>query len=450
MMKEEKETKAVKEFQKTHEKSKQLWNKAKNVFPGGVSHNLRTWKLTDLGAYPFFIKDAEGCKIWDEDGNEYIDFWIGHLELLFGHTPKHVIKAIRKQAIHGTHWGIPNRKAIEFAELISESVPSIEKLRFSNSGTEATMYAIRLARAFTGKKKILKVKGGWHGANPDLTYAINYPFEKLESKGILPIHKEYCISIPFNDQERTKEILRENKDEIAGIIIEPVLGAGGGIPAEKEYLKLLRAETEELEACLIFDEVITGFRLGIGGAQEYYGVSPDLTVLGKTTGGGLPIGVVGGRREILEQANPSKRSRGERALVGGGTFSVNPMTMTAGLANLRKIRAESDKIYKELNTRGEYARKELRKILKELDLQGKVTGTHSIVMLHILEKEICEVTPKKLQKYKAEKKSAELRLRLLNRGFFEFHGMGALCTKHTKKEIDAYLTAVTRALQNLN
>lgn len=449
-MNQDKEEKVVKEFQKTHEKSKQLWKRAKAIFPGGVSHNLRTWGLTDLGAYPFVINDAEGCKIWDVDGNEYIDFWIGHLELLFGHTPKHVIKAIRQQAKHGTHWGIPNRKAIKFAELIRESVPSIEKLRFSNTGTEATMYAVRLARAYTGNKKILKIKGGWHGANSDLVYAIHYPFEQPESKGLLPENKEYCISIPFNDREKTKEIIREHKDEIAGTIIEPVLGAGGGIPANREYLKLLRDEMQGLNACLIFDEVITGFRLGLGGAQEYYDVFPDLTVLGKTTGGGLPIGVVGGRKDIMEQANPETKVQDERALIGGGTFSINPMTMTAGLANLKKIREERKTIYEQLNTLGEYAREELQKLLEEFDFSGKVTGTHSLVMLNLLEQDLTRPTPATLQKYRAHKKAIELRIRLLNRGFFEFHGMGAICTEHTKEIIDKYIEAVKAAFQEMN
>lgn len=445
---EEKRSKVLEKYRTTHQTSKELWKRAKSLFPGGVSHNIRTWDLPKLNAYPFFLKDANGCKIWDEDENEYIDFWIGHLELLFGHTPKHVIKAVREQALHGLHWGVLNKKAVQLATLIREFVPSIEKLRFTNTGTEATMYAVRLARAYTGNKKILKIRSGWHGANSDLLFSIHYPFSQPESQGLLPSYEQYCESLPFNNQEETKKTIRKHKDDIAGIIIEPVLGAGGGIPAKKEYLKLLRDEANEYGFCLIFDEVITGFRLGKGGAQAYYGVIPDLTVLGKTTGGGLPIGVVGGQEEIMDIASPRKKAS-ERALIGGGTFSVNPMTMTAGLATLRRIKQDEERIYQHLNKLGDYTREQLKQLIRNYEEPAKVVGTHSIVMLHFLSQKIEEITPKQLQKFKAKEKSIEFRMRLLNKGIFQFHGMGALCTAHKKKHLDTYLTAVDTALKNM-
>ncbi|NIQ04345.1 MAG: aspartate aminotransferase family protein [Candidatus Korarchaeota archaeon] len=440
-MVEKKLSKILTKYRKTHKESRKLWERAKDLFPGGTSHNIRTWGLPDIDAYPFFIKNAKGCKIWDEDGREYIDFWIGHLALIFGHTPDFIIQAIREQALHGTHWGVVNRKAVELATLIRESVPSIEMLSFANTGTEATMYAVRLARAYTGRNTVVKIRSGWHGANSELTCSLNYPFDVPESSGLIPENEKYCLSIPFNDNEETQAVLREYKDEIACVILEPVLGKGGGIPAEKEYLKLLRDLANDYGFCLIFDEVITGVRLGLGGAQAHYNVIPDLTVLGKTTGGGLPIGVVGGKRDIMELAEPNWNDS-RSVLIGGGTFSINPMTMTAGLAALKKIREEGENLFKKLNERGDYIRNELRQILGEYKQPTKVTGSHSIVMLHFLQREIDEVSPENLQKFKAEKESVEFRLRLLNRGIFEFHGFGALCTEHKRRHIETYLETV--------
>ena len=197
------------------------------------------------------------------------------------------------------------------------------------------MYAVRLARAFTGKNTILKIAGGWHGANSDLSFGIKMPYEKEESLGLLPELQQYTKTIPFNDLSGSLEIIHQNKNDLAGIIIEPVIGEGGFIPATLEYLKMLRSETETLGVLLIFDEVISGFRVALGGAQERFGIIPDLTTLGKIMGGGLPVGALVGKREILEKTSPERKgNKWEKIMIGGGTFSSHPLTMAAGFAML--------------------------------------------------------------------------------------------------------------------
>ena len=275
--------------QKT-QKSEALFKRARKVMPGGISHNIHYFP-----PYPFYVKYAKGPKVWDVDGNEIVDLWMGHYTHLLGHHHDVIVEAIERQVKEGIHWGIVFEKQIEWAELIHELIPSAEMVRFCCSGTEATMYAVRLARAYTGKNTILKIAGGWHGANPDLTLAIKAPYDQRESLGLLPDLERFTKSIPFNDIPRTQEILHQNKKDLAGIILELATGEGGFVPATMDYLKMLRSETEASGALLIFDEVITGFRLSLGGGQKRFGITPDLTTLGKIMGGGLPVGAVAGK-----------------------------------------------------------------------------------------------------------------------------------------------------------
>ncbi len=272
--------------------------------PGGISHNIHYFP-----PYPFYVKYAKGPKVWDVDGNEIVDLWMGHYTHLLGHHADVIVEAIERQVKEGIHWGIVFEKQIEWAELVHELIPSAEMVRFCCSGTEATMYAVRLARAYTGKNTILKIAGGWHGANPDLTFAIKAPYDQRESLGILPDLERFTKSIPFNDIPRTQEILHQNKKDLAGIILELATGEGGFVPATTEYLKMLRSETEASGALLIFDEVITGFRLSLGGGQKRFGITPDLTTLGKIVGGGLPVGAVAGKKEIMEKTSPERKSK---------------------------------------------------------------------------------------------------------------------------------------------
>ena len=359
-------------------RSENLFKRAKEVMPGGISHNIHFFP-----PYPFFVEKTKGSKIWDVDGNEYVDFWMGNYTHILGHRPRIVVQAIEKQLKEGIHWGAVYRKQIEWAELIRELVPSAQMVRFCCSGTEATMYAIRLARGYTGKETILKAAGGWHGANSDLSLGIKMPYEREESLGLLPELKESTKVIPFNDLSGSIEVIRQNKEDLAGIIVEPVIGEGGFTPAAKEYLQMLRSETRTLKALLIFDEVISCFRVALGGAQERFDVVPDVTTLGKIAGGGLPVGALAGRREILEKSSPEKkRDKWERVLIGGGTFSAHPLTSVAGLAMLRHLSAHRKTIYPLLESKGEKVRKRLQEVFDREGLNAVVTGIGSLFQTH--------------------------------------------------------------------
>src|SRR4030066_988294 len=262
--------------------SEKLFKRSKGVMPGGISHNIHYFP-----PYPFFLKEAKGSKIRDVDGNEYIDLWMGHYTHILGHHSEIILEAIEQQLKKGIHWGIVFEKQVEWAELIRELIPCAEMVRFCCSGTEATMYAVRLARAFTGKNTILKMGGGWHGANPDLTLAIKWPFDESESLGLEPELTQHTKYLSFNDVEGSLNVIHRSKEDLAGIIFEAVIGEGGFVPPTEEYIRMLRSETEKCGALLILDEVISGFRLALGGAQERFKISSDLATLGKVTGGGF-------------------------------------------------------------------------------------------------------------------------------------------------------------------
>ena len=301
-------------------------------------------------------------------------------------------------------------------------------VRFCCSGTEATMYAVRLARAFTGKKTILKIAGGWHGANPDLSLGIKMPYEKEESLGLLPELKEYTKVIPFNDLSGSLEIIHQNKEDLAGIILEPIIGEGGFTPATKEYLQMLRSETEKLGALLIFDEVISCFRVALGGAQERFNITPDLSTLGKIVGGGLPIGALVGKKEILEKTSPEKKSaKWERILIGGGTFSAHPLTAAAGLAMLRYLKDRHKEVYPLLESKGEKVRKGVQKVLDQEGLNAVVTGIGSLFQTHFpFEKGVTLDSPHSIHRLTdIDKREIEFRVRMLTKGVHVMHGGGA-------------------------
>jgi len=418
-------------------RSENLFKRAKEVMPGGISHNIHFFP-----PYPFFVEKTKGSKIWDVDGNEYIDFWMGNYTHILGHRPRVVVQAIEKQLEQGIHWGALYRKQIEWAELIRELVPSAEMVRFCCSGTEATMYAIRLARGYTGKKTILKAAGGWHGANSDLSLGIKMPYEREESLGLLPELQEYTKVIPFNDLSGSIEVIHQNKEDLAGIIVEPVIGEGGFTPAAKEYLQMLRSETRTLEALLIFDEVISCFRVALGGAQERFNVVPDLTTLGKITGGGLPVGALVGRREIMEASSPEKKgNKWERVLIGGGTFSAHPLTAVAGLAILRYLRAHRKTIYPLLESKGEKVRKRLQEALDREGLNAAVTGIGSLFQTHFpFEKGVTLNSPQSIHRLTdLEKREVEFRVRMLAKGVHVMHGGGCLSIAHSDEDIEKFI-----------
>lgn len=312
--------------------SAELFARARKRIPGGVNSPVRA--LRNVGGEPFFVARGEGARVWDVDGNEYIDYVGSWGPAILGHAPKAVVEAVRGAATHGLSFGIPNPLEVEMAELICDWVPSIEKVRMVNSGTEATMSCIRLARAFTGRDKIIKFDGCYHGHADALLVKAGsgaLTHGQPSSAGVPSAFADLTISLPFNNAELLRKAFQENKNEIAAVIIEPIPANAGFYFPRENFLSVLREECTINDALLIFDEVITGFRVARGGAQEVYGVKPDLTALGKIIGGGLPVGAFGGRAEIMDQLSPGG------PVYQAGTLSGNPIAMAAGFAQLREM-----------------------------------------------------------------------------------------------------------------
>jgi glutamate-1-semialdehyde 2,1-aminomutase len=313
-------------------RSAEQFARAQKRIPGGVNSPVRA--LRNVGGEPFCVAGGEGARIWDVDGNEYIDYVGSWGPAILGHAPKVVVEAVRDAATRGLSFGIPNPLEVEMAELICDWMPSIEKVRMVNSGTEAAMSCIRLARAFTGRDKIVKFDGCYHGHADALLVKAGsgaLTHGQPSSAGVPSAFADLTISLPFNNAELLRKAFRENKNEIAAVIVEPIPANAGLYFPKENFLSILREECTSNDALLIFDEVITGFRVARGGAQEVYGVKPDLTVLGKIIGGGLPVGAFGGRAEIMDQLSP------DGPVYQAGTLSGNPIAMAAGLAQLREL-----------------------------------------------------------------------------------------------------------------
>src|SRR5437762_2652850 len=313
-------------------RSTDVFHAAQKRIPGGVNSPVRAFR--NVGAEPFFVDRAEGAKIWNIDGKEYIDYVGSWGPAILGHAPKVVVDAVCEAATRGLSFGIPNPLEVEIAELICDWMPSIEKVRMVNSGTEASMSCIRLARGFTGRDKIIKFDGCYHGHVDALLVkpgsgALTHG--RPDSAGVPQAFVGLTISLPFNDVDLVRKAFRENKNEIAAVILEPIPANAGLYFPRDDLLPVLREECTKHGALLIFDEVMTGFRIARGGAQEIYGVTPDLTALGKVIGGGLPVGAFGGRAEIMDQLSP------DGPVYQAGTLSGNPLAMAAGLAQLHEL-----------------------------------------------------------------------------------------------------------------
>jgi len=278
----------------------------------------------------------------------------------------------------------------KLAELINKIMPRAEMIRFSSTGTEATMYAARLARAFTGKRVIAKIEGGWHGFNTTLLKSVNFPFDEDEGTGLLEEEQKYIVSIPFNDLDASIKILNSVKDDLACIIVEPLLGGAGCIPPERDYLHGLQEYARKTSALFVLDEIVTGFRLSLTGAQHMFSLDPDLFTLGKIVGGGMPIGVLCGKKEIMQLSDP-KKERGQRCSIGGGTFSANPLSMAAGLATLVHLVGKENSVYDKINRLGEEARRGIDKVMSENGIMVKTTGMGSLFLTHFLTDKVNDV-----------------------------------------------------------
>jgi glutamate-1-semialdehyde 2,1-aminomutase len=340
--------------------SSQLFADALKYIPGGVNSPVRAFR--GLGREPFFVDRAKGARIWDVDGNEYIDYVGSWGPAILGHAPAVVVNAIRETASRGVSFGIPNPFEVEMAELICRWVPSIEKVRMVNSGTEATMSCLRLARGFTGRDKIIKFEGCYHGHVDALLVQAGsgaLTHGQPDSAGVPAEFAALTISLPYNDIEAVRSAFRQNPKAIAAVILEPVPANAGLYFPRENFLEALRNECTQDGALLIFDEVMTGFRVARGGAQELFRIRPDLTALGKVIGGGLPVGAFGGRAEIMNQLSP------EGPVYQAGTLSGNPLAMAAGLAQLRELeRIEGWKMLEKAGARFEEATRAMLRDLK--------------------------------------------------------------------------------------
>ncbi len=409
-------------------KSRGLYERAKRVLPAGVSYFLRY-----VEPYPFYTAKAKGSKLYDVDRNEYIDFWIGHYSLILGHSPPEVVREVKRQIDKGSHYGTAHALEIALAEQVTRMVPTAQMVRFTNSGTEAAMYATRLARAVTERNLVCKFAGGWHGGYDALHVGVKQPFDLQESGGLTKGALQDTNVLPYNEVEPVRQRLKQ--DKVAAIFVEPLMVSGGCIPAQMEFLKALRELCTDSGTLLVFDEVITGFRMAPGGGQQYLGVKPDVTILGKILGGGFPIGAIAASADIMQHMNPLQYPR-PKFVFHGGTFTGNPVTMTAGLVTLKAL--EDGKLIDRLNKQGDYVRRELQGIFGKKRMQVQVSGLSSLWHTHFTKERplgAAATTPADKEKL------AKYHMHLIENGVFFLPGKaGALSTAHTKADLDKLLS----------
>lgn len=355
-----------------HKISTEIFQKAEKYIPGGVNSPVRAFKSVNRKA-PIFACKGKGARIWDEDGNEYIDYICSWGPLILGHNPENVIKGVREAIEMGSSFGLPTKMEVELAELITKCCPSIEKVRLTTSGTEATMSAVRLARAYTGRNKILKFEGCYHGHSDSLLVKSGSGLLTdgyQDSNGITEGVLKDTLTVPFGDLEAVKKVL-ETK-EIACLIMEPVPANMGMISPDVEFLKAMREICTSTGTILIFDEVISGFRLALGGAQEYFGITPDMTTLGKIIGGGYPVGAFGGKAEIMNLVAPVGR------VYHAGTLSGNPVSVRAGYETVSYLYNNRENFYKELSEKTQYLVSNIRELAKKYSVPVCVNSIGSL------------------------------------------------------------------------
>ncbi len=411
---------------------------AKRYLPGGDTRNSIFWE-----PFPIYVSRAQGSTITDVDGNERVDFINNMTTLILGHRHPAVIEALTEQLERGISYPAPTPLVVEWGEIMCERVPSLDKVRFVNSGTEATLNAIRAARAFTSKNLLAKCEGAYHGNHDAVQISVTPDVElagDAESPNAIPTTRgmartavEQVVIMPFNNLDVAERIIRQRAEELAAVIVEPINGQCGMVPADPEFLEGLRRVTDELGILLIFDEVIA-FRASRGGAQEYYGVTPDLTCFGKIIGGGLPVGAFGGRGDIMSMWDPNRD--GGPQVAHAGTFNGNPMTAAAGIATLREL---TDDVYAELERKGDYLRERLREAIAEFEAPMGVTGVASLFAI--------QATAEDVRDYRSYASNDNELLRMvfvgmLNEGFLlSSRCAGNVSAAHTYAELDEFVAA---------
>ncbi len=423
--------------------SRRLHTEACKYMPGG---DTRT--ATFFLPFPNFIKYGDGAYMYDEDGFKLLDFQNNYTSLIHGHAHPETVEAVREQIAKGSAYTAPFEKQIELSAILTQRFPSVDMIRYTNSGTEANMHALRIARAYTGKAKIIKTEGGYHGTTDVFEASVDPNIKKAgtldqikvipESRGVSENALKDVLVVPFNDIERTRKMIEEHYRETACIIIEPIMGSAGQITPDLEYLKFLREITAQYHIVLIFDEVVTG-RLSLGGAQKFYGVTPDLTTMGKIIGGGTPVGAFGGKQEIMQMYDPR-----EKKMYHSGTFNGNAVTMAAGLATMKAYNQEAVDY---VNGLGTLFKEGVLKIYDKLGLNMKISGTGSIYNILFTDKEV--------KNYRDvasahEELNKVLYMSLLTKGIFDAErGMFCMSTAMTKEDIRFGLDTLETSLREM-
>lgn len=441
---EEYRNKIYETYVKKRPKSERLHKEGRRFLPGGDTRSVTFYR-----PFPTFMERGEGCRLYDVDGNGYIDFVNNMTSLVLGHAHPKVVKAVIEQVKQGSIFSSPVEIQSKLAQIICDRLPSADKVRFCNSGTEATIGAIRLARAYRKKYKIVKMEGGYHGSHDLVEVSVKPPLEKAgpinnpnsvpEDIAVPPNILSECIVVPFNRGNIAERIIEKNKDDLAAVIVEPVQGSCGMLPPDPDFLRIIREVTSKHKIPLIFDEVIT-LRLSKGGCQEIYNVVPDITALGKIIGGGYPVGAIAGREEFMDLFSPLNQN----FLTHSGTFNGNPITMTAGVATLNEFTvAEIDRI----NKLGEKLKMNFQNILEELGINAQVTGVGSLVQIHFTKEEVKDWRSAALARVDIR---TMLHLLLMTKGIFAAtRCMFNISTAMSEKEINEARTGVKSCLSEL-
>ncbi|CAM5218120.1 Glutamate-1-semialdehyde 2,1-aminomutase OS=Ureibacillus acetophenoni OX=614649 GN=hemL PE=3 SV=1 [Ureibacillus acetophenoni] len=426
---------------KTFEKSIHAFEKAVNLMPGGVNSPVRAFKSVNIN--PIFIESGNGAIIKDIDGNEYIDYVLSWGPLILGHSHPDVVKAIQEQAVKGTSFGAPTLLENKLAELVIERVPSVEMVRFVSSGTEATMAALRLARGYTGRDIILKFEGSYHGHGDSLLIKAGSGVATLglpDSPGVPADIAKNTMTVAYNDLEAVKVVFEKFGEQIAAVIVEPVAGNMGVVPPKAGFLEGLRQVTKENGSLLIFDEVMTGFRVDYQCAQGYYGITPDITCLGKVVGGGLPVGAYGGRRDIMEHVAPAG------PVYQAGTLSGNPLAMTAGIETLSRLTPESYEYFKKLGDKLEAG---IREAATKFNIPHTVNRAGSMIGLFLTNEDVVDFATAKTSDLAL---FAEYYKLMAEEGIYlppsQFEGL-FISTAHTEEHIEKTIQAFHTVFEKL-